>query len=183
MYSKVRVRASFAVAVRESTLQKRGVGLAHGRVRAELDGRSAYERARRHDDLMLVTRHVPRLRQGHAVDGRGHLDALTESDQPLRRAQLQRLMMSVRRSSGAGVERMPSASHTAAANTEVRTALRHHMGSEGTAPDRKADSCPHSCPTSRADARRGQAVADAVDHVLSAHDIAARGRKAAARGS
>ena len=31
-----------------------------------------------------------------------------------------------------------------------------------------------------ADARRGQAVADAVDHVLSAHDIAARGRKAAA---
>ena len=76
--------AQAAMGVCQRALQIADVGSAYGRVGAQLNGSAGYERARRHDDGILIARHIPRLGNRFGIDRRTHLDGLTEGDQFIR---------------------------------------------------------------------------------------------------
>ena len=71
----------------QPALHPGGIGLAQRRVRREFDARAQGEGACGHDDLAVITRHVPWLRRDKCVHGGALLHALAEGDQGLFPAQ------------------------------------------------------------------------------------------------
>lgn len=72
----------------QAPLQVDVVGLAQRAVGAELNRRALDKGACRHDDLVGVARHVPRLRRGEGVDRRVFLDTAAERDELVGAAEL-----------------------------------------------------------------------------------------------
>ena len=130
--------------------------------------------------MVIVAGHIPRFRQRHRVNRGSHLNPLAERDEALRRAHLNRL-----NDVGAGLIRRRRRRHAkdfkhARRQTRRLNRLRNGMRRHKQSLIEWLVACGIRT-NLQTDARRGQAVGDALDGILRADDVAARGGKSAAR--
>ena len=68
----------------QSSLEIYSIGRLNGTVRGKLNGGSLDKRSGSHNDLAVISRHIPWLRRYIAVHGRGCLDPLAEGNDTFR---------------------------------------------------------------------------------------------------
>ena len=86
-----RQNADAAALKGQAALQKGGIRRTERPVGGQFDGSALHEGARRHDDLILIAGHIPRLGGDVGVDGRPRLNAAAKGAKQFGRARFDRL--------------------------------------------------------------------------------------------